>query len=62
MYKKNREMKVYNIYQGNEYHSQIRLSGAWLEELGFQIGDKLNVACEGGKITITKADEILVEE
>ena len=52
MYKKNREMKVYSIYQGNEYHSQIRLSGAWLEELGFQIGDSINVKCEEGKITI----------
>lgn len=62
MYKKNREMTVYGIYQGSKYHSQIRLSGAWLEELGFQIGDKLNVACEGGKLTITKADEILEDE
>ena len=61
MYKSNREMTVYGIYQGNKYHSQIRLSGVWLEELGFQIGDKLNVACEGGKLTITKADEILAE-
>lgn len=52
-------MKVYCIYQGDKYHSQIRLSGAWLEELGFQVGDKINVACEGGKLVITKANEII---
>lgn len=31
---------------------QIRLQGVWLEELGFNAGDQIEVTCEDGKITI----------
>ena len=58
MYKKNREMKVYSIYQGNKYHSQIRLSGAWLEELGFEIGDLIDIKCEKNKLIISKKENV----
>ncbi|MEE3472215.1 MAG: SymE family type I addiction module toxin [Butyrivibrio hungatei] len=34
----------------------ITLSGAWLEALGFNVGDKIDVACEEGKLTITKQE------
>ncbi len=54
-------MKVYESggYSNKEI-PQIRLQGEWLKELGFEIGDQLNVHCEGGRITITRADEIIV--
>ena len=54
-------MKVYESggYSNKEI-PQIRLQGEWLKELGFEIGDQLNVHCEGGRITITSADEIIV--
>jgi len=32
-----------------------------LKELGFEIDRQVIVKCEGGKITITLADEIMVE-
>jgi toxic protein SymE len=39
----------------------IHLQGKWLEDLGFEIGDIINVECRDGKLVITKADEIEVE-
>lgn len=60
-FKTDRLMKVYEsgVYSNKEI-PQIRLQGEWLKELGFEIGDQLNVHCEGGRITITRADEIIV--
>ena len=60
-FKTDRLMKVYESggYSNKEI-PQIRLQGEWLKELGFEIGDQLNVHCEGGRITITRADEIIV--
>ncbi len=61
-YKKNRPMKVYET-SGADYKRipQIRLQGKWLQELGFEIGEAVNVECEGGKLIITLRDEIIVE-
>ena len=60
-FKTDRLMKVYEsgVYSNKEI-PQIRLQGEWLKELGFEIGDQLNVHCEGGRITITRADKIIV--
>lgn len=35
----------------------IMLEGQWLKELGFVLGEKMNVQCEGGKLTITLQNE-----
>lgn len=61
-YKKNRTMKVYEA-SGYNYSStpQIRLQGKWLEDLGFDIGRNINIECQGGRIIITRADEIIVD-
>ena len=61
-YKKYREMKVYE-QSGKNYKPTptIMLKGKWLEELGFAMGDKVEVKCECGRLIITKADEIEVE-
>lgn len=51
---KNRTMKV---YAQSGYHYQatptIQLKGKWLGQLGFGIGDYIQVSCEDGKIVIT---------
>lgn len=59
-YKKNREMKVYEI-SGYNYKptSQIRLQGKWLEDLGFERGTPINVKCQGGKLIITCQNEYI---
>ena len=58
-YKKYREMKVYEA-SGYQYKRtpSIVLKGKWLSELGFDIGEQIEVKCEDGRLVITKADEI----
>lgn len=58
-YKKYREMKVYEA-SGYQYKRtpSIVLKGQWLSELGFDIGEQIEVKCEDGRLVITKANEI----
>lgn len=58
-YKKYREMKVYEA-RGYQYKQtpSIVLKGKWLSELGFNIGEQIEVKCEDGRLIITKANEI----
>ena len=58
-YKKYREMKVYEA-SGYQYKRtpSIVLKGQWLSQLGFDIGDQIEVKCEDGRLIITKANEI----
>ena len=32
----------------------IRLKGNWLKEIGFDVGDKIEVECEEGRLVIRK--------
>ena len=61
-FKKYRNLKVYEI-SGYQYKAvpAIRLQGAWLRDLGFEEGAPITVKCEGGRLTITRADEIVTE-
>ncbi len=34
----------------------IRIQGKWLAELGFDIGDKVVVECQNGRLMITKVE------
>ena len=56
-YKKDRRLKVYET-SGPKYKPTptIMLKGEWLKELGFDCGE-----CQGGKLIITKTDEVIVE-
>ena len=42
----------------------IRITGQWLRSVGFEIGDKILVKCENGKLIITPDEtrENLIEE
>ena len=53
-YKKYREMKVYEA-SGYQYKRtpSIVLKGKWLSELGFDIGEQIEVKCEDGRLIIT---------
>lgn len=57
-FKEFRNMKVYE-QSGYRYKATptIMLKGQWLKELGFEYGTEICVRCEGGKLTITKAEE-----
>ena len=58
-FKKIRKMKVYE-QSGYRYKSTptIMLKGQWLNELGFEHGTPICVECNGGRLVITRADEI----
>lgn len=51
--KKERHLKVVE-QSGHKYKPTptITLKGQWLKELGFDIGDKICVKCDDGKIVI----------
>lgn len=55
--KEYRNMKVYE-QSGYNYKATpaIMLKGQWLQECGFDMGTPIKVKCEGGKLTITRAD------
>lgn len=61
-FKKEWKMKVY-AQSGYRYKdtATIILKGAWLETLGFEPGIPTRVECDGGKLVITRADEVIVE-
>lgn len=61
-YKRNRKVKVYEATTGTNYKKvpQIRLQGEWLKELSFEPGVELNIECEGGRLIITRLDEIII--
>ena len=59
MKKEYRNMKVYE-QSGYRYKSTpaIMLKGQWLRDLGFEENTPIVVHCEGGRLTITRADEV----
>lgn len=57
MFKKLRSYTIGKIYATNRFVPMIRLSGKWLEELGFQCGGYVDVKCENGQIIITPNTE-----
>ena len=61
-FKKERKMKVY-AQSGYHYKdtATIILKGAWLETLGFEPGTPINVEREGGRLVITRADEVIAK-
>lgn len=40
-------------------HPMIRLQGKWLEELGFKIGDRVEVTLSENRIVITKTESTI---
>jgi len=53
--KKNRRLKVYGQSNGYNYQDvpTIVLKGKWLEAAGFDIGDRVVLECENGRLVIT---------
>ncbi len=61
-FKEYRNMKVYE-QSGYRYKSTptIMLKGQGLRDLGFDEGTPITVRCEDGRLTITRADEIVTD-
>ena len=43
---------------GRKATPQLRIQGLWLQTLGFEIGDTVQVKCEDGKLVITPAEAV----
>ena len=59
MAKETRNIKVYGkfVSRDKSYRPQIRLEGFWLSESGFDVGDRVFVVCEDGRLTINRYDD-----
>jgi len=55
--KTHRKLKIC-AQSGYKYQAvpAIRLQGKWLEQIGFEIGKKVNVECVAGKLSISLED------
>ena len=55
-------MKVY-AQSGYKYKdtATIILKGDWLEDCGFEPGTPIRVECEGGRLVITRSDEVIMD-
>jgi len=55
--KKNKEYRNMTVTEMSGYRYKptpaIRISGQWLKSVGFDIGDKILVKCENGRLIIT---------
>lgn len=56
--KNNRRLKVYGQSNGYNYKDvpTIILKGKWLEAAGFDIGDRVILECENGRLVISRED------
>jgi len=50
-----RNLKIYYSYTDYNKNPLIMLKGKWLEKLGFNIGDRIEVECKKNKIVIKKS-------
>ena len=51
--KEYRDLTVGDIYRNGKSVPILRVSGLWLEELGFKTGDFVRIKCEDGQLIIT---------
>lgn len=51
--KEYRDLTVGDIYRNGKSVPMLRVSGLWLEELGFKTGDFVRIKCENGQLIIS---------
>ena len=55
--KEYRDLTVGDIYRNGKSVPMLRVSGLWLEELGFKTGDFVRIKCEDGQLIISLNEE-----
>ena len=48
-----RDLTVSDFYRSGKSVPMIRISGLWLEELGFNVGDCVRIKCDKGRLIIS---------
>ena len=56
--KEYRDLTVGDIYRNGKSVPMLRVSGLWLEELGFKTGDFVRIKCEDGQLIISLNEEM----
>ena len=52
-----RDLTVGDIYRNGKSIPILRVSGLWLEELGFKTGDFVRIKCKDGQLIISLNEE-----
>ena len=52
-----RDLTVSDFYRSGKSVPMIRVSGLWLEELGFKVGDCVRIKCDTGQLVISLNEE-----
>ena len=52
MAKKERKLKIYSSYKANKAFPELRITGLWLQDLGFNIGDLVQITPSKEELTI----------
>lgn len=55
--KEYRDLTVGDVYRNGKSVPMLRVSGMWLEELGFKTGDFVRIKCEDGQLIISLNEE-----
>lgn len=55
--KEYRDLTVGDVYRNGKSAPMLRVSGMWLEELGFKTGDFVRIKCEDGQLVISLNEE-----
>ena len=55
--KEYRDLTVGDVYRNGRSVPMLRVSGMWLEELGFKTGDFVRIKCEDGQLIISLNEE-----
>ncbi len=55
--KEYRDLTVGDVYRNGKSVPMLRVSGMWLEELGFKSGDFVRIKCEDGQLIISLNEE-----
>lgn len=55
--KEYRDLTVGDIHRNGKSVPMLRVSGLWLEELGFKTGDFVRIKCEDGQLIISLNEE-----
>lgn len=55
--KEYRDLTVGDVYRNGKSVPMLRVSGLWLEELGFKTGDFVRIKCEDGQLISSPNEE-----
>ena len=51
---KTKKYKIGELYQYNKFVPVIKITGKWLENYNFKIGDTINISIDNNTLIITK--------